>query len=89
MEEQIEITKINAPFAVAVKVKDCWIVKLGDSKMIADSFGVTEIKDDPEYQALLCKDSIPDATDCKAMTIEELRAFRAQIEESNGEIYIN
>ena len=89
MEEQVEITPIKGAYAVAVKVKDCWIVKLGDSKMIADSFGVTEIKDDPEFQALLCKDSIPDATDCKAMTIEEFRAFRTQIEESNGEIHIN
>ena len=88
MKEQIEITPIKSAYAVAVKVKDCWIVKLGDSKMIADSFGVSSV-DDPNLQALLCKDSIFEATDCKAMTIDEFRAFRTQIEESKGEIYIN
>ena len=40
-----------------------------------------------ELQARLCKDSISEATDCKAMTLDEFRVFRSQIEESNEKLF--
>ena len=40
-------------------------------------------------QTRLCKDSISEATDCKAMTLAEFRVFRSQIEESNEKLFIS
>ena len=86
MEEQIEIKKIENAFVVAVKVDDNWIAKVGDSKMIAEAFGVAQVED-RGLQARLCMDSCPDATDCKAMTLAEFRVFRSQVEESNEQLF--
>ena len=86
MEEQIEIKKIENAFVVAVKVDDNWIAKVGDSKMIAEAFDVSQVED-RGLQARLCKDSIYEATDCKAMTLAEFRAFRSQVEESNEKLF--
>ena len=86
MKEQIEITPIKGAYAVAVKVDDNWVAKVGDSKMIAEAFGVGQVED-RGLQARLCMDSCPDATDCKAMTLDEFRVFRSQVEESNEKLF--
>ena len=86
MEEQIEIKKIENAFVVAIKVDDNWIAKVGDSKMIAEAFGVGQVED-RGLQARLCKDSIYEATDCKAMTLAEFRAFRSQVEKKKKKLF--
>ena len=86
MKEQIEIKKIENAFVVAIKIKNIWVAKVGDSKMIAEAFGVGQVED-RGLQARLCMDSCPDATDCKAMTLAEFRVFRSQIEESNEKLF--
>jgi len=86
MKEQIEIKKIENAFVVAIKIKNIWVAKVGDSKMIAEAFGVGQVED-RGLQARLCMDSCPDATDCKAMTLDEFRVFRSQIEESNEKLF--
>ena len=86
MEEQIEIKKIENAFVVAVKVDDNWVAKVGDSKMIAEAFDVSQVED-RGLQARLCKDSIYEATDCKAMALAEFRVFRSQVEESNEKLF--
>ena len=88
MDEQIEVTKLEDAFAVAVKVKDTWVVKIGTSEMIADAFGVTCIED-RELQAKFCMYSIPDATECKFLTPKQLELFRCQIKNSNEKIFIS
>lgn len=87
MDEKIEVTKLEDAFAVGVKVKDTWVVKIGTSEMIAEAFDVSLVED-RGLQARLCMDSIPDATDWKVMDCDQLEAFRRQIQESNGEIFI-
>lgn len=86
MEEQIEIKKIENAFVVAIKIKNIWVAKVGDSKMIAEAFDVSQVED-RGLQARLCMDSCPDATDCKAMTLAEFRVFRSQVEESNEKLF--
>ncbi len=45
MEEQIEIKKIENAFVVAIKIKNIWVAKVGDSKMIAEAFDVSQVED--------------------------------------------
>ena len=40
-------------------------------------------------QARLCKDSISEATDWKAMSLDEFDAFQSQVEESNEKLFIS
>ena len=86
MKEQIEIKKIENAFVVAIEIKNTWVAKVGDSKMIAEAFGVSQVED-RGLQARLCMDSCPDATDWRAMTLAEFRVFRSQVEESNEKLF--
>ena len=45
MEEKIEIKKIENAFVVAIKIENTWVAKVGDSKMIAEAFGVGQVEE--------------------------------------------